>query len=237
MAAGKTIGILGGMGPEATADLFHRLIRATPANCDQEHLHILVDNDPSVPDRTASILAGEVEPVIEKLIAMAQRLEAAGADLLIMPCNTAHSFLNRVRAQVSIPFIDMVEATVGAIRAEHAEVRTIGLLATSGTLRTRLYHRCCARHQLAVVEPVQEQQDLVMQAIHSVKSRGPNEEATAILAKQAADLIELGAGVVVAGCTEIPLALRPEQVTVPLVNPTEQLARAAVRAAMDVGPS
>lgn len=234
MATRKTLGILGGMGPAATADLFRRIIRATPACCDQEHLHVLIDNDPSVPDRTASILAGETEPVVGKLVEMAQRLETAGADLLLMPCNTAHSFLDCVHAQLSIPFVDMIGATVEAIVRRHPACREVGLLATDGTLRTNLYHGHCERHGLTALQPADDVQETVMSAIHSVKSSGAGAEATAALSEAARALVRAGAEVVVAGCTEIPLALTQEQVTVPLLNPTEELARAAVRAAMSM---
>ena len=232
MATPKTIGILGGMGPEATADLFRRIIRATPAKCDQEHLHILIDNDPSVADRTASILAGDVEPVVAKLIEMARRLEAAGADLLVMPCNTAHAFLERVQPQVSVHFIDMIDEPAGAIRRRHPAVRTVGLLATTGTLRTRLYHERCERNGVLVMQPVDVQQERVMAALHAVKSDGPGAEAKRALSEEAAALTNVGVEAIIAGCTEIPLALTQEDVAVPLINPTEELAQAAVRAAL-----
>jgi len=228
----KTIGLLGGMGPEATVDLFRRIVRATPATCDQEHLHILVDNDPSVPDRTEALLSDNLEPVVEKLTAMAQRLEAAGADFLIVPCNTAHYFLDRVRLTVSIPFLDMIEETVTSLCREHPAQRTVGLLATTGTLRTRLYPRRAEKVSLTVVEPPATDQPAVMAAIHSVKSRGANADAASVFARVAAGLVAAGAQAVIAGCTEIPLALDATSVSVPLVNPAEELAQAAVRMAL-----
>jgi aspartate racemase len=228
----KTIGILGGMGPEATVDLFHRIVGATPAACDQEHLHIVVDNDPSVPDRTEAILSANTEPVVEKLTAMARRLEAAGADFLVVPCNTAHYFLDRVRPAVSVPFLDMIGETVDAILQRHPGTRRVGLLATTGALRTRLYHDRCASAGLSVVEPNEDSQQAVMAAIHAVKSAGADAKAAGALERAAAELVTAGAEVVIAGCTEIPLALEPEKVSVPLINPTEELARAAVRMAL-----
>ncbi|HET7037665.1 MAG TPA: amino acid racemase, partial [Thermomicrobiaceae bacterium] len=110
MARGTVIGILGGMGPLATADLYRKIIEVTPARTDQEHLHVIIDADPSIPERTTALLHGGEDPT-PKLIAGARRLAAAGVDFIIVPCNTAHAFLPRVEAAVDVPFISMIEET------------------------------------------------------------------------------------------------------------------------------
>jgi aspartate racemase len=103
-----TIGIIGGMGPLATADLYRKIIEVTPAVRDQDHLHVIIDADPTIPDRTAALLGNGPDP-LPKLVAAARRLEDAGAGILIMPCNTAHAFLPVLQRAVRIPFIDMTE--------------------------------------------------------------------------------------------------------------------------------
>lgn len=230
----KTIGILGGMGPEATVDLFRRILRATPARCDQEHLHLLIDNDPSVPDRTEAIVTGQEARVVEKLTVMARRLEAAGADLLIVPCNTAHYFLREVSAAVSVPFIDMIDETVAAVQRCRPAVHCVGLLATTGTLRTRLYHDRCARVRIEVLQPDDRLQESVMTSVHAIKADGADTSAGETLQEAAATLIAAGAQGIIAGCTEVPLALTPADVTVPFIDATQELAEAAVRAALPV---
>ena len=109
----KTIGILGGMGPLATADLFRKIVLMTRAGCDNEHIRIYIDNNCRIPDRTAAILQGGADPVPEMSDAL-RHLEACGADCIIMPCNTAHYFLPRLQSQTKIPFLSMLEATAKA---------------------------------------------------------------------------------------------------------------------------
>ena len=199
MTSSMTVGVLGGMGSAAAAEFFQRLVVATPAASDQEHLHVLIDNDPSVPNRTNAILHGGPSPV-PHLTAMARRLEAAGADFLVMPCNTAHVYISEIRASVSIPALDMIgEAVAGIDRA------SIGLLATDGTIRSGLYQDACDVRGIRVVLPGPEDQRLVMAAIGEVK-RGKEpqrvgEELVPIVRRLERD----GAEAVIAGCTEISL--------------------------------
>ena len=141
------VGIIGGMGPLAAAEFFRRLILATPATCDQEHLHILVDNDPTVPSRTDAILRGGPDPV-PKMIAMARRLQAGGAEVLAMPCNTGHVYLDRIRDAVDVAVLDMPGEMARAIGE-----RRVGLLATTGTIETGLYHRACKGRNIDLLVP------------------------------------------------------------------------------------
>jgi len=195
----KTVGVLGGMGSAATAEFFRRLVAATPAASDQEHLHVLVDNDPSVPNRTDAILHGGPSPV-PRLIAMARRLEASGADFLVMPCNTVHVYIGEIRASVSIPVLDMISETVAVL-----DRTSIGLLATDGTIRARLYQDACDARGVLVVLPRPEDQRSVMEAIAGIKrgedSWGIGEELEPVVRR----LERGGAEAVIAGCTEISL--------------------------------
>jgi aspartate racemase len=220
------IGIVGGMGPEATADLFLKIIRATPARCDQEHLRVIIDSNPAIPDRTACILGHGPDPLPE-LVATATNLERAGATLLVMPCNTAHYFHARLQAAVGIPVLHMMAETAAYIDRSWPEVRRVGVLASTGTIRSRLYDRALAstgREALVPDAPVQEQ---VMAAIYAVKA-GQHSAARAALLPAVCALEDAGAELIIAGCTELPLILGPGDAGCPLVDPTEILARAAV---------
>ena len=230
----KVIGILGGMGPEATCDLFQKIIRVTPLvkgpiRRDQDHLRVIVDSNPAIPDRTAAILGGGEDPV-PLLQETARNLERAGAGLLVMPCNTAHYFWLRIQEAVTIPLLHMMDEVGKELAAAHRGVRRIGLLATSGTVNTGLYHRTLAGHGLEVMVPGADTQARVMAAIAAVK-KGELEPARAPLVEAAAELAGAGAEAIVAGCTEIPLVLQQPAVGVPLLDATWVLAKAAVTAA------
>lgn len=225
----KVVGILGGMGPEATGDLFLKIVRATPASCDQEHLRVIVDSIPQIPDRTAAILGQGQDPgpILE---AAARRLESWGAELLVIPCNTAHYYHGRVAAAVSIPVLNIMDETALAIRRNHPAVTHVGVLASTGTLNTGLYRNALARHGLTEVKPSPAMQAKVMQAIYGVKA-GEHAVPKNLLIEAVADLAALGAQAVVAGCTEVPIALAPDDIAIPYVDATLALAEGTVRAA------
>ena len=227
----RKIGILGGMGPLATADLYRKLILATPATRDQEHLPVVIDADPRVPDRTAA-LRGEGADPLPALVAGARRLEAAGAEVVVMVCNTAHAFLPALRERVPLDYLDMIEETAARVAATHPQVRRAGLLATRGTIETRLYHSALRERGIAAITLNPESQErLVDRAIALVKAGDLGPEPGELLAEGARRLVGDGAEVVLAACTEIPLALDQAAVPVPLIDPTQLLAEAAVRAA------
>lgn len=199
MGAQKTVGILGGMGPAATVEFFRRLVAATPATIDQDHLHIVIDNDPRVPDRTREILRGGQTPV-PAMVQMAQRLEAAGAEVIAMPCNTAHAYIGDLRDSVNVPFLDMIEETVLRLGD-----RTVGLLATSATIQTGIYHRACSARGIELVTPEGATQETVGRAIEAIKASRSLPEVEAAIIDVIAELHARGAEAVVAGCTEISL--------------------------------
>jgi len=222
MTARKTVGVLGGMGPAATVEFLRRLVDATPAQADQEHLHVIIDNDPSVPDRTSAILHGGPSPA-EALAAIARRLERAGVDLLVMPCNTAHVYIEEIRASVSIPALDMTRETVATI-----DRSSVGLLATDGTIQARLYQEACEARGICVVVPNVADQRSIMDAIASIK-RGENprrveEEIEPIVYR----LEREGAEAVIAGCTEISL-VPGDGMPVPWIDALDRLVEATLR--------
>ncbi|HDL85860.1 MAG TPA: amino acid racemase, partial [Candidatus Acetothermia bacterium] len=152
----RTIGILGGMGPEATVELFRRIIALTPAKRDQDHLHVLIDSNPKIPDRTAAI-RGQGESPLPLLIAAAKNLERAGADFIIIPCNTAHHWLHELREIISIPIIDMIGQTAERVASQQSSAQWIGLLSTEGTLRSGLYQNAFASRGIALLVPNDQQ--------------------------------------------------------------------------------
>src|SRR4030042_3354613 len=136
----KIIGILGGMGPEATIDLFYKIIKSTPAEKDQDHLRIIIDNNPKIPDRTAAIL-GKAEDPLPALQETAQNLEKAGADFIIIPCNTAHYFLSSIQESVNIPVLNMLEETAKETKKRIPQIKKVGLLASIGVYKSEIYHQ------------------------------------------------------------------------------------------------
>ena len=224
----KIIGILGGMGPEATADLFLKVIKSTPAKKDQDHLRIIVDNNPQIPDRTAAILHGGEDPT-PMLVETARNLERAGASFLIIPCNTAHYFHGPIQKAVSIPVLHMMSATADEIKARG--IKKAGLLASDGTVQSGLYHKALVQRGIEVIVPSPKTQEQVMAAIYGVKS-GEFTRSARAAGEAAEELIEAGAGGVIAGCTEIPLILKDGDVSMPVIDATLALARAAVREAL-----
>lgn len=222
----KTIGIIGGMGPLATADLFEKIVRHTRAASDQEHLHVLIDSNTNIPDRTAALLHGGADPLPE-LAGSARRLEEMGAQVLMMPCNTAHNYYDGVAAAVSVPVLHMVRLTAGAL-AERG-VKRAGLLATDGTVQTGIYQRSFAGTGVELLTPDEAGQRAVMEMIYSGVKAG-NMAFDAGPARAAMErLLSAGAETLILGCTELPLAEELYHIDLPAVDPTLELALAAIR--------
>lgn len=227
----KTLGVLGGMGPEATNQFLATVTALTPAIVDQDHIPVLCFNNAAIPDRTNAILVGSTSPLPE-LIRTAQLLERAGAQLLVMPCNTAHFFYEQLVPHVSVPFLHLLREAAAAARAACPASRRLGLLATAGTIRSGIYRQPLADAGFQLLVPDDsEQETLVAPAITALK-RMDKERARELLVLAAERLSERGAEVIVAGCTEIPLVLTQELVSVPLVDSAVALARRAVALAL-----
>lgn len=222
----KTVGILGGMGPLATADLFEKITLHTRASCDQEHLRVLIDSNTNIPDRTAAILRGGADPVPE-LTASARGLERQGAKVLLMPCNTAHHFYDAVQAAVDVPVLHMIRLTAQALHRRG--VKTAGLLATDGTVQTGIYQRCFEGTGIRLLLPEAEGQQAIMDMIyHGVKAGRRDYDAAAARAAMEA-LLRQGAETLILGCTELPLAVALYRIDLPVTDPTLELALGAIR--------
>ena len=216
----RAIGILGGMGPAATVDLMARIIAATPAEGDAGHLRLLVDSNPAIPDRNRAI-RGEGPSPGPALAAMARGLEAQGADMLAIACNSAHAWAGEIRAATGIPLVSMIDATVEAIRRNHPGVRRVGLLAADACLGAGLYQGPLGDAGYDVL--TSEDQPGFMALIYGVKAGETGQAARDGMAAQARALAERGAEVIVAACTEVPLLLSAADSPVPLVDGTAAL--------------
>jgi aspartate racemase len=229
----KVIGVLGGMGPEATLYFYRELIVQTPARTDQEHLRVIIDSNPKVPDRTRAILHGGESPV-PALAAGAAALERAGADFIVIPCISAHFFLEDLRERTKLPVFSIFDIVAEHIVENHSGLHTLGLLGTTGTVQGGRFQERLSRagRQTLLAEP--GDQLLIMSAIYDIKdarSRRTRKEITLDVCAVARRLVDRGAQGIIAGCTELPLALDPAEVPVPVFNPLKLLAKAAIIAA------
>lgn len=230
MSRPLVVGVLGGMGPAATIDFMAEVLRLTGAEREQDNLRLIVDSNPTLPDRHGAIRGQSASPG-PGLAEMARGLERAGAELLVMPCNTAHAFQAEIEAATPLPFLSMIEAVVAAVEREHAAARRIGLLAADGCLDAGLYQEALARGGRQTLVPAAEAQRGLMDLIFRIKRGETGSEVRAAMAERAQELIDAGAQALIAGCTEVPLVLRPGDIPVPLINSTEVLARATIEQA------
>lgn len=226
----KTIGILGGMGPEATADLFMRIIRATPVKRDQDHIHVIIDSNSKIPDRTPAILGTGQSP-LPLLVETGKRLENAGADLLIMPCNTAHYFHAKVQDQIGIPLLHMIRLSADYIHDKYPQVRKAGLLASDGTIASKLYHDSYGAKGIKIITPNTASQKDTMDAIYKYIKTGDLEKGEELLKRVSQELIDAGADAVLCGCTEVSIVLHDGDLSVPVVDPLQVLAEEAIKLA------
>ena len=224
-----TIGVLGGMGPAATTQFIARVQALTPAKCDQDHLRLIIDCNPHVPDRNAASAGGGPSPQAV-LADMARNLQTAGAELLVMPCNAAHAYARDIAAAVTIPFLNLIDAVADAARAEAPTA--VGLLAADGCLEAGLYQQAFARRGVEVILTNAVQQAEFMALLYRIKAGDLGASTRRTMGELAEDLVARGAEVIVAGCTEVPLALAPADLAVPLADSIEILARRTVETAL-----
>lgn len=223
------LGVLGGMGPLATIDFLHKLMAATTATMDQDHVPVVTASIPQVPDRTAAFRGDGASP-LPAMIESGQRLIDAGASLIVVPCNTAHLWYEPLRDALAIPMIHIVDAALEDAIAVVGPGGHTGLLATDATTASGLYvnRKSPQGHALQWLLPTaSEMIELVMPGISAVKS-GDTKRGEALLAQAAAALGKRGAAAVVLGCTEIPVVLNSMNAPVPVIDATQSLARRSV---------
>lgn len=225
----EVAGVLGGLGPEATLDFYARIIRRTGAQSDQEHLPLIINSDPRIPNRNDAI-AGTGPSPAPQLAKMAVALERAGADFLVMVCNTAHAFLPDIRQATRLPFISIIDETFAATVAARPDVQRVGLLASSGCLDAGLYQDAFAAHGIETVEPDRQR---FMELLYRIKrgDTGPgSREEMRLLAG------ELATDVVIAACTEVPLVLEQQDLSALLLSSTDALVDATIAVARGQRP-
>lgn len=233
---GLKIGIIGGIGPAATVDFMNKIIQNTVAHCDQDHIKLVVEHNPKIPDRTANLIGDGDDPTLA-LYSACKRLEADDADLIAIPCNTAHAYVARIQTGLSIPIVNMLAETVAHIGQYFGERECVGLLATSGTVASRVYHDAARGAPFELIVPDGAHQALVMSAIygeHGVKAGYLDGQCKQDLMSALVHLVERGATLVILGCTELPLLLKASTdlqvagVRIALLDPTDILARRCV---------
>lgn len=221
------VGVLGGLGPEATVDFMARVLALTPAASDQDHVHMLVDQNPGVPNRQDAILRGGENPS-PAIVEMARRLEGAGSDFLVMPCNTAHAWEEEIRAATSVPFLSIVDATVAAIPDG---IGKVGLMTTPAGIATDCYQRSLAQRGIETIEHDAADTEELMKLVYSIKIGERGSGVTAGMRRLANDLVEQGAELIIFGCTEIPIVLDAAELGVPGLSSTDELAKRTIAVA------
>ena len=227
----KIIGILGGMGPESTADFFLKIIKTTPVKKDQDHLRIIVDNNPKIPDRTLALLGNSKHP-LEEIKETIHNLEKAGVELIAMPCNTVHYYYDELQRSTNIPIINMILETTAYIRRVFPNIKKMGILATTGTIKAGIYSE--ALKEIEVIIPDEEEQEKVMNAIYGergIKAGYTQGSPRKDMLEVAEVLIKKEAEAIIMGCTEISLVLNQKDLSVPLIDPLQILAEVVVKKA------
>ena len=223
------VGVLGGMGPEATVDFMQKVIAATPAQKDQDHISLLVHQNPKVPNRRDAIFCEGEDPG-PALATMASDLERAGADFLVMPCNAAHVFESQIIKAIAIPLLSIVQVSVSAALA-HGN-GCVGVMATDGCLKSGIYQSALRNRGVDCTIPEDDNIDELMGLINLIKAGHQSVEIKSKMKCIAEKLILRGASIVIAGCTEIPLVLQSNELEVPLISSTDELATATVDVAL-----
>lgn len=224
----KSIGILGGMGAMATADLFQKITALTDAASDSQHIRVYIDSNTAIPDRTAAILEGGADP-LPAMTESLRKLEACGADCIIIPCNTAHYFLPPLQALTEIPFLDMIALSAQICR-DRFPGKTAAILATTGTLSAGLYQTALARREVPYLVPEPQESEALMRVIYQgVKAGAAPDRYRADLTMALEGLSRRGADYFLLGCTEFPVAFRQLNLPQPTVDATLELAKAAIR--------
>ncbi|MCW4458032.1 aspartate/glutamate racemase family protein [Microbacterium sp. MPKO10] len=227
----RMVGVLGGMGPAATADFYAKLIAATPASRDQDHLRVVIWADPTAPDRTRA-LASRGESPLPWLRRGVQQLVQSGAEILVVPCNTVHAYMPDAVADTDIQFISIID--VAADQAQQASsTGKVGLLATEALIDAGLYQEALSERGLEAVVPTPQIQARLMQVIYQVKAGDTGRVVRDVTASILDALARQGVTSVIAACTEISVLVSRLTTSIPVIDPSHALALRAVSAAVE----
>ncbi|MDI6754139.1 MAG: amino acid racemase [Thermodesulfobacteriota bacterium] len=229
----KIIGILGGMGPEATLYMFERILANTPASKDQEHLRVIIDNNPKIPERLPAILGAGENPV-PMMVESGLSLKRAGVDFIVIPCVSAHFFLKELKQGINLPILSIVDKTAEYVKFAHPNIKTLGLLAAEGAIRGELFQDRFGREAIKVLLPEAADLQKLMAAIFRIKNTKAGLDRKIIkeeLKEISYRLINKGAEGIIVGCTEISIVVGPGDLNVPIFDALTILARAAIEEA------
>jgi len=218
------------MGPEATVYFFNLIVQRTRAAVDQDHIPILIYSNPEIPERTAAVLGTGPSPA-PLLAAGVRKLAAAGADFIVVPCITAHAFFKEMKAASPVPILNLLDETLARVRKKYPGLKRAGLLASTGTIRSGLFEKAFSRAGVEIITPTEGDQVRVMEAVFGakgIKAGFTSGRPRRLLLGVGRRLIRSGAQAIIAGCTEVPLALRKGDFPVPLLEPLQIAAGASI---------
>lgn len=222
----RIIGIIGGMGPEATADLYLRITKATKVEKEQDHLRIIIDSNPKIPDRTKAILEKGESP-LKAMIETGKNLEKLGVNVCCLPCITAHYFIDELQENLSFEILNALEEVNFHLKKNYPQKKNIGVLATMGTIKTQLFKKYLP--DFNIIYPSEKtQREKVMEAIYGnegIKKGYTEGKALSYLEEASKELVGKGAEIIIGGCTEVSLALKADYISVPFIDPMDILAK------------
>lgn len=226
----KILGIIGGMGPEATVSFYTRIIKQTEVSKDQDHFRVIIDSNSKIPDRTANILGKGPSP-LPALIDTAKNLEKLGVEVAGIPCITAHYYIEAIRKSTSIQILSATEVVNDKISKMYPKIKKVGILATTGTVTTGLFNQQLKDYE--ILYPNSESQEKkVMEAIYGnegIKRHGIRKKSLNLLIAAGVELIEQGAEIIIAGCTEIGVVLNEDHFNCPFMDPMDVLAEYMIK--------
>jgi aspartate racemase len=222
--AEKIVGVIGGMGPEATIDLMSRVIKGTPAQDDFDHIRMIVDNNPKVPSRIKALIEGTGESPGPCMAEMGRRLQNYGADFLVIPCNTAHHYYQKTAEAVSVPVLNMVELTVDRVCADQCGLKKAGVLASTAVLNIELYHGYFSKRGVETIFPEPNTQADLMSLIRKVKAGQQDKEVVNHFKQAAQNLKDQGAQCLIIACTELSVLANELQNSLPVYDASQVLA-------------
>lgn len=227
---GKKIGILGGMGPEATVLFYNLIIRLTKAERDNEHIPVIIYSNPKVPDRTEAIINNAKSP-LPLLLEGAKFLQDSGVDVITMPCITAHHFYPEIIKNIKTHFLNIIQETADYTEKKHPNLKKLGLLATNGTIKTEIFQKYFERRGIEIILPDKKNQTKFMDAVYGKKGikAGFKIAPKKILLQIVEHLHKNNAQAIIAGCTEVPLALQEDDISIPFIEPLFILASKSIK--------
>ena len=222
------LGILGGMGPAASAEFYRRLVEQTTASCDQEHIPVIIWGDPTVPDRSTSLINRDDLPW-EKLKQGILGLKNAGCDHIVIPCNTAHFWYDRM-SNLGVPITHIVDSVAKELNSLNIHNGTIGIIGTKATMSLGLYQHYLGGRGWSCITPSTYEMDMYVQPAIDLIKANDMEAAHDLLLKVIEGLMSYGVNAVVLGCTEIPLAVKETHYkNIPLINSIDSLVKVAIK--------